>query len=336
MRDYVVDVFLSKMYSTVERVIDWDPPYLWSGEDPKKGMDCSGFTTYVLGKAGYNTDRKTALGYREGLFVRDSADPALGPRAEELSALFIVTSSGDVTHIALHSTPQLVTHIAPPFDLLAPLIYYGWGNDAVDPGLYNYVTSQKQILPSGNTEFDWQAFRHRATLQALSGAGDPVYTTRTKYTTTERDDVFNQMELNFGDAPIAPRSLRALGDWPYLTINEVKGILAALHQVSWDHHGTPPSVILEGKEYEYARSAMLDVLGITRIQWETLAAFFNWNKPYGSQGGVITLSEEKYKQFYPQYFTGVSVVKGYMSEMTFQRNFVFDSVDYPIYGHTGK
>ena len=49
-------------------------PYLWGGEDPKTGMDCSGFTMYVYKQLGYSITRTTYTQVTQGVEIPVSLD----------------------------------------------------------------------------------------------------------------------------------------------------------------------------------------------------------------------------------------------------------------------
>ena len=70
-------------------------PYVWGGESPSVGFDCSGFVSYVFKSLGYQTNRVARDIYRNGVEV-DKSELQPG------DAVFFASSSESIGHVGIY------------------------------------------------------------------------------------------------------------------------------------------------------------------------------------------------------------------------------------------
>lgn len=70
-------------------------PYLWGGETPDAGFDCSGLVQYAYGRAGLPLPRTAQTQYNRGPHLPPGAQPQLG------DLVFFGTNTGHVTHVGM-------------------------------------------------------------------------------------------------------------------------------------------------------------------------------------------------------------------------------------------
>ncbi|WP_431027111.1 C40 family peptidase [Lysinibacillus sp. LZ02] len=70
-------------------------PYVFGGSTPKAGFDCSGYVTYVLNQAGYQTSRKTAAGFY------NTAEKVSKPQVGDL-VFFSGTYKNGISHVGFY------------------------------------------------------------------------------------------------------------------------------------------------------------------------------------------------------------------------------------------
>lgn len=70
-------------------------PYLWGGESPGAGFDCSGLVQYAYARAGVQLPRTAQTQHDAGPALPSSTDPAAG------DLVFFGTDTGNVTHVGI-------------------------------------------------------------------------------------------------------------------------------------------------------------------------------------------------------------------------------------------
>jgi cell wall-associated NlpC family hydrolase len=86
-------------------------PYIWGGDDPIKGLDCSGFVQEALAPLGLDpVGDQTAQGLYDYFKTKGFGLPQLGPNFSGYtgSIVFFGKSLTQITHVALCLTPDVI------------------------------------------------------------------------------------------------------------------------------------------------------------------------------------------------------------------------------------
>jgi hypothetical protein len=363
----VVDFLIAKQREAADLVLDAQPPYLWAGRDPVRGLDCGGLGLVFLGRGGYIGGDLNAQGFYENVYCGTKPDPKLGPRAADLYAVFLKNSEGAVTHVGFPYTRDLIIDATPPYVGILPKVFHGYGNDTDDAGLYFQVKEMiENILKSGTIPGKEQfAEQDKKISMSLTGDSFTGWDNGIGYleealtwwgvyqepdNSVEHGLIENQMELFISDyssgsptQPLEsefdslPEPIEDPTYPPYLAIADVSEIGTQIRRLLSSINPYPEGISIHAEDYEYERSRFLGKVGVDYIKWMQFARLLGVDgKDLPSAVNVI--SYDQFRNWYVGSLSssGWEISKRYIQFKQFQNLFAFPQNLTPVPGYRGS